>query len=82
MDPIKIKAFKNKYKKTENQPDFRGKYNGFEIAIWKQKDNDGETCLSVTVKEDTGEQSRPAKSTSRGGGRHDNLGVDEDDVPF
>jgi len=68
--------FRNKQKKSEKQPDYRGDgmYNGeiVELAGWKNTTKNGEAFLNISIQP---KQEREQQSSS-------SASVDPDDIPF
>jgi len=93
MEPISITAYKNDYKRgNEKAPDFKGKFKGVEIAIWKKLDKNGQTCLSALIKDAQGRGETKHKPVvpgrwndlDAGGTRSDATGYSDldEDIPF
>lgn len=79
MEPIKIRAYKNKYKKSDKHPAYKGKYRGKEVAVWVELDKEGDKCLSITVKDDEERDDERRDTPAR---QYDQAPVDDDDLPF
>lgn len=75
---------KNKYKKTDNQPDIKGtfKWKGevLEIAAWRKEREDGSIWYSCKVSE---KREAPAKDEPRAQApAKPKVDIDEDSIPF
>lgn len=80
MDPISIRAYKNDYKKPgDKSPDYKGRYNGIEIAMWWNEDGG---YFGVKVQDDTRGESGGARRSAPAQASDQYGGVSEDDLPF
>ena len=76
---ISINLFKNDYKQTDNQPDYKGKAkDGSTVAGWLKKDKNGASYISLCFK--TAEENAEYKNNSQQ--PQSNSGAYDDDVPF
>jgi uncharacterized protein (DUF736 family) len=57
---MNINAFKNRFKETENHPDYKGycENTDKQIAIWVKKDKNNQTYLSCSISDKISSETR------------------------